>query len=169
MTDITYDPEADAVYITVGRGKVDRTEETGPFIYDVDAEGRIVGIEILSASKVLAPETGSKPPGCSADQRRRIAERYLRDPTLISAIRAFWRKSAASARCFCSTRKMPPSMSGLRRCTIEVPGSDWSGDEDLGRVGVSAIPSSRILILRARWTTIAASPTKKPKKGRGNA
>ena len=55
MTDITYDPEADAVYIAVGRGKVDRTEETGPFIYDIDAEGHIVGIEILSASKVLAP------------------------------------------------------------------------------------------------------------------
>src|SRR3954469_16890772 len=55
MTYITYDAEADAVYITVGRGKVDRTEETGPFIYDVDAEGHIVGIEILSASKVLAP------------------------------------------------------------------------------------------------------------------
>ena len=55
MTDITYDAEADAVYITVGRGNVDRTEESGPFIYDVDAEGHIVGIEILSASKVLAP------------------------------------------------------------------------------------------------------------------
>jgi uncharacterized protein YuzE len=55
MTDITYDAEADAVYITVGRGKVDRTEEAGPFIYDVDAEGHIVGIEILSVSKVLAP------------------------------------------------------------------------------------------------------------------
>ena len=34
---------------------IDRTEETGPFIYDVDAEGHIVGIEILAASKVLAP------------------------------------------------------------------------------------------------------------------
>ena len=55
MTDITCDAEADAVYVTVGRGKVDRTEETGPFIYDVDAGGRIIGIEILSASKVLAP------------------------------------------------------------------------------------------------------------------
>jgi uncharacterized protein YuzE len=54
MTDITYDPEADAVYITVGRGKVERTEEAGPFVYDVDAEGHIVGIEVLSASKVLA-------------------------------------------------------------------------------------------------------------------
>ncbi len=55
MTDITYDAEADAVYVTVGDGRIDRTEETGPFIYDVDVEGRIVGIEILSASKVLAP------------------------------------------------------------------------------------------------------------------
>jgi uncharacterized protein YuzE len=55
MTEITYDTEADAVYITVGRGTIDRTEEAGPFIYDIDAEGRIVGIEILSASKVLVP------------------------------------------------------------------------------------------------------------------
>ncbi len=65
MTDITYDAEADAVYITVGRGKVERTEEAGPFIYDVDAEGHILGIEILSASKVLAPGNWKKasPPG----------------------------------------------------------------------------------------------------------
>ncbi len=54
MTNITYDADADAVYITVGRGKVDRPK-SGPFIYDVDAEGHIVGIQILSASKVLAP------------------------------------------------------------------------------------------------------------------
>jgi uncharacterized protein YuzE len=54
MSDITYDAEADAVYITVGHGKIDHTEEAGPFIYDVDAEGHIVGIEILSASKELA-------------------------------------------------------------------------------------------------------------------
>jgi uncharacterized protein YuzE len=65
MTDITYDSEADAVYITVGGGKTERTEETGPFICDVDSEGRIVGIEILSASKVLAPGDWKKasPPG----------------------------------------------------------------------------------------------------------
>ena len=56
MIDMTYDPEADAVYIYVGTSrKIDHTEEAGPFIYDVDSEGRIVGIEILSASKVLAP------------------------------------------------------------------------------------------------------------------
>jgi uncharacterized protein YuzE len=55
MMDMSYDPEADAVYITVGRGNIDRTGEAGPFIYDVDLDGRIVGIEILSASKVLVP------------------------------------------------------------------------------------------------------------------
>jgi uncharacterized protein YuzE len=54
MSDLTYDAEADAVYIKVGRGKVERTEEAGPFIYDIDAEGRVLGVEILSASKVLA-------------------------------------------------------------------------------------------------------------------
>ncbi len=55
MTDLTYDPEADAVYIHVAGDKIDRQDEAGPFIYDMDAQGRIVGIEILSASKVLAP------------------------------------------------------------------------------------------------------------------
>jgi uncharacterized protein YuzE len=56
MTDMTYDPAADAIYIYVGKArKIDHQEETGPFVYDVDVEGRIVGIEILSASKVLAP------------------------------------------------------------------------------------------------------------------
>ena len=53
--------KADAVYITVGRGKIARTEETGPFVYDVDAEGLVAGIEILSATKVLAPGDWKKP------------------------------------------------------------------------------------------------------------
>jgi uncharacterized protein YuzE len=55
MIDITYDPEADAAYIYLGRGKIVETAEAGPFIYDVDAQGRVIGIEILAASKVLAP------------------------------------------------------------------------------------------------------------------
>ena len=55
MIDTTYDPEADAVYIYLSRAEVDHTEEAGPFIYDVDATGRVRGIEILAASKVLAP------------------------------------------------------------------------------------------------------------------
>jgi uncharacterized protein YuzE len=65
MTDMTYDPEADAVYIHVGRGEIDHQEESGPFIYDVDADGRVIGIEILSASRVFAPGDWQKarPPG----------------------------------------------------------------------------------------------------------
>jgi uncharacterized protein YuzE len=55
MIDMTYDPEADAIYIRLARGKVESTDESGPFIYDVDKEGRILGIEILGASEVLAP------------------------------------------------------------------------------------------------------------------
>ena len=55
MMDMTYDPEADAVYIYFTHRKSDRTEEAGPFIYDVDVDGRVIGIEILSASQVLAP------------------------------------------------------------------------------------------------------------------
>lgn len=60
MTDLTYDPEADAVCIRIGARPIERTEEPGPFIYDVDSEGRIVGIEILSASKFLAPGDWNK-------------------------------------------------------------------------------------------------------------
>ena len=55
MIDTTYDPDADAVYFRLSRGKIEQTEEAGPFLYDVDAEGRVLGIEVLSASKVLAP------------------------------------------------------------------------------------------------------------------
>jgi uncharacterized protein YuzE len=69
MIDMTYDPEADAAYIYLGRGKIVETAEAGPFIYDVDAEGRVIGIEILSASKVLAPGDWQKArrPGRPAD------------------------------------------------------------------------------------------------------
>ena len=55
MIDMTYDPQADAAYIYLSRAEIDRQEETGPFILDVDSEGRVIGIEILHASKVLAP------------------------------------------------------------------------------------------------------------------
>jgi uncharacterized protein YuzE len=55
MTNITYDPEADAVYITIGKGEFDHTEEAGLFIYDVDQHGRVLGIEILGATRLLAP------------------------------------------------------------------------------------------------------------------
>ncbi len=62
MTDMTYDPEADAIYIRIGKGKVDQTDEAGPFIYDLNADGQILGIEILFASKTLAPGDWQKAP-----------------------------------------------------------------------------------------------------------
>ena len=55
MIDMTYDLEADAAYIYLARGTIDRQETIGELVADVDAEGRILGIEILFASKVLAP------------------------------------------------------------------------------------------------------------------
>lgn len=69
MIDMTYDPEADAAYIYLGKGKIAETAEAGPFIYDLDAEGRVIGIEILSASKVLAPGEWkhARLPGTGAD------------------------------------------------------------------------------------------------------
>lgn len=78
MTDTTYDPEADAVYITLGPGAVARTQKTGPFVHDLDAGGRIVGIEIRAASKVLAPGDWKKArrPRESAQSRPRAAERH---------------------------------------------------------------------------------------------
>ncbi len=55
MLDITYDPEADATYIYVGKGKIVETAEVGPFIVDFDDQGRVSGIEVLDASNTLAP------------------------------------------------------------------------------------------------------------------
>ena len=60
MIDMTYDPDADAACIHLSRGKIDHTEEAGPFLYDVDADGRAVGIEILACTKVLAPGDWAK-------------------------------------------------------------------------------------------------------------
>ena len=55
----TYDPEADAAYIYLGESKILESEEVAPgIVLDFDAEGRVVGIEILSASTVLAPGAG---------------------------------------------------------------------------------------------------------------
>jgi uncharacterized protein YuzE len=76
MTEVTYDPEADAVHIAVGPGKVARRRKNGPFVYDSDADGRIVGFEIRSASKVLAPgdwQRARRPPA-NPRQLRQVAD-----------------------------------------------------------------------------------------------
>jgi uncharacterized protein YuzE len=70
MIDMTYDPEADAAYIYLGRAEIDHQDVEGPFILDVDAQGRVIGIEILAASKVLAPgdwQRARRPGATNAD------------------------------------------------------------------------------------------------------
>ncbi len=69
MIDLTYDPEADAVSISLGRAKIAATDEIAPNVFvDRDAAGQIVGIEVLTASKVLAPGDWQKArrPGAAA-------------------------------------------------------------------------------------------------------
>ena len=65
--DGTYDPEVDAAYLRLiptleaGSSKpqvVARTDDlSGEFVFDVDEEGRIIGIQVLDAAAVLRPET----------------------------------------------------------------------------------------------------------------
>ena len=55
MAAITYDPEADAVSIIFAGGPSEGDEVHPGVILHFDAENRIVEIEILSASKILAP------------------------------------------------------------------------------------------------------------------
>ena len=49
---IEYDPEADAAYISIARGKVAETREISEGLnVDYDASGRVLGIEILSVQQ----------------------------------------------------------------------------------------------------------------------
>jgi len=56
MSQITYDPDGDAAYVTLSASPVRESAEVAPgFVLDYDAEGRVVGIELLNARKTLAP------------------------------------------------------------------------------------------------------------------
>ncbi|WP_301101454.1 DUF2283 domain-containing protein [Propionivibrio sp.] len=49
---IEYDPEADALYVRLGEQKITESEQVQPgVILDFDESGKVVGVEILSASK----------------------------------------------------------------------------------------------------------------------
>jgi uncharacterized protein YuzE len=57
----TYDPEADAAYIPLSDAKPHEAEEVAPgVILDYTEDGRVVGIEIMHASKTLADGAWSK-------------------------------------------------------------------------------------------------------------
>jgi len=51
---ITYDGEADALYIAFGEGPATVQEVAEGIAFDWDSEGKLLGIEILDASKRLA-------------------------------------------------------------------------------------------------------------------
>ena len=56
-----YDAETDALYVSLSDGAVVDTEEMRPGIMvDLDADGRIIAIELLDASEHLAPGSDLK-------------------------------------------------------------------------------------------------------------
>jgi uncharacterized protein YuzE len=56
-----YDPESDALYVRFADAAVVDSEEVRPgIVFDFDAEGRIVAVEVLEASKHLAGGTDLK-------------------------------------------------------------------------------------------------------------
>ena len=55
--EITYDPEADALYILLHDAEPkDSTDIEEGVLVDLDKHGRIVGVEVLDASDRLTPE-----------------------------------------------------------------------------------------------------------------
>lgn len=58
MVKVEYDREADAVYVKLRDAPYDVSEDVAEnVVIDFDGVGRIIGIEILNASKTLGDET----------------------------------------------------------------------------------------------------------------
>ena len=61
MVQVEYDKKADALYIWVRKAKYDISEEIAEnVILDLDKAGRIIGIEVLDASKNMGQELVTK-------------------------------------------------------------------------------------------------------------
>ena len=60
--EITYDAEADALYIKLSDARAVEGADAGPLVLDYAADGKVIGIEVLSASTVLAPGDWLKVP-----------------------------------------------------------------------------------------------------------
>jgi len=59
--EISYDKEADAMYITLRKAVFNNNKKVDDFtIVDFDKEGNIIGIEFLEASKRIPPESLAK-------------------------------------------------------------------------------------------------------------
>ncbi|GMU49795.1 MAG: hypothetical protein AMXMBFR31_20210 [Candidatus Desulfobacillus denitrificans] len=53
---LEFDPQADAAYLEISDAEIETTQEIEPgIIADYDANGHIVGIEVLSVSKRSLP------------------------------------------------------------------------------------------------------------------
>lgn len=50
-----YDALADALYVTVRKGKVHKTRKEGAYLVDYDKKGNLLGLEILNYSKKERP------------------------------------------------------------------------------------------------------------------
>ena len=58
---VEYDQKADAMYIWIRKAKYDVSEELSEnVVIDLDKSGRIIGIEVLDASKNLGKELVTK-------------------------------------------------------------------------------------------------------------
>jgi len=61
MVRVEYDPKADAMYIWLRKARYEISEELAEnVIIDLDKSGRIIGIEILDATKNLGKELVDK-------------------------------------------------------------------------------------------------------------
>ena len=61
MVQVEYDQKADAMYIWLRKAKYDISEELSEnVVIDLDKSGRIIGIEVLDASKNLSKDLVSK-------------------------------------------------------------------------------------------------------------
>lgn len=59
MMDAHYDPEVDALAINWGDTQIEESDEVEPgVILDYDKDGKVVGIEVLDASKKIKQLTG---------------------------------------------------------------------------------------------------------------
>ena len=71
----TYDPEADAAYVHLGDAAVTDSEEVAPgVVLDFDSDGRVVGVELLNASKTLAAGAWTRWPLPDRDAHSHAAE-----------------------------------------------------------------------------------------------
>ncbi|GIK46364.1 MAG: hypothetical protein HKUEN07_30620 [Rhodocyclaceae bacterium] len=53
---LEFDPQADAAYLEISNAEIETTQEIEPgIIADYDANGHIVGIEVLAVSKRSLP------------------------------------------------------------------------------------------------------------------